>query len=159
MTSATLTRVLGFLGLVPFMLPSYLMANAALFGSGLQSAAIFGLYGPYVFIAYSAIILSFLGGTLWAQARQSDDSSALMTILFSNLLALSAWACLLLIYIAPIMTVFSVCLLLAGYLGMLFAESLNDVSRQRKYWRMRLWLTFWVALAHLLVISLMMAEL
>ncbi|MBT7375391.1 MAG: DUF3429 domain-containing protein, partial [Porticoccaceae bacterium] len=55
--------------------------------------------------------------------------------------------------------VFSVCLLLAGYLGMLFAESLNDVSRQRKYWRMRLWLTFWVALAHLLVISLMMAEL
>jgi hypothetical protein len=57
------------------------------------------------------------------------------------------------------MTVFSVCLLLAGYLGMLFAESLNDVSRQRKYWRMRLWLTFWVALAHLLVISLMMAEL
>ncbi len=62
MTSATLTRVLGFLGLVPFMLPSYLMANAALFGSGLQSAAIFGLYAPYVFIAYSAIILSFLGG-------------------------------------------------------------------------------------------------
>ncbi len=159
MTASMLTRALGFIGLVPFLVPSCVMVEAALLGNGLQSAAIFGLYAPYVFIAYSAVILSFLSGTLWSQARQNDDSLALMAILFSNLLALSAWAYLLLIYIAPIMTIFSVCLLLAGYLGLLVAESLIGINQDRSYWRMRLWLTLWVGLAHLLVISLMVLEL
>ncbi len=69
----------------------------------------FGLYAPYIFIAYSAVILSFMSGTLWASWQTTGNQSlAKPAVLMSNLLALSAWFALLFIYIAPIMTIFAV---------------------------------------------------
>jgi len=59
MSQSTLMKILGYAGLVPFLVPGYLMGQAFFSAPGLQSAAIFGLYAPYVFIAYSAVILSF----------------------------------------------------------------------------------------------------
>lgn len=164
MSRSNLTNILGYLGLIPFLVPSYLMAEGFFFGAGLHSAAIFGLYAPYVFIAYSAIILSFLSGTLWAHARQPDavpsgDGLLQGTIIFSNLVALGAWASLLLIYIAPIMTLFAVCLLMAGYLGLLLLEGLVIGPQEKQYWTMRIRLTLVVALTHLMAILLMLTEL
>ena len=80
-------------------------------------------------------------------------------ILFSNLVALSAWLSMLLIYIAPIMTLFALCLLMAGYLGLLLIERLLEVPENAGYWHMRIQLTAVVALAHLAVILMMVAEL
>ena len=159
MSHPALIKTLGYAGLVPFMVPVYLMGQAFLSASGLQSAALFGLYAPYVFIAYSAVILSFLSGTLWAYARPLEGGLSSGAILSSNLVALSAWLSLLLIYIAPIMTLFALCLLMAGYLGLLLIERLLGVPQNADYWRMRIQLTAVVALAHLLVILMMVAEL
>ena len=159
MSHSGLIKTLGYAGTVPFLLPVYLMGQAFLSSKGLQSAALFGLYAPYVFIAYSAVILSFLSGTVWAYARSVDAVVSYGAILFSNLVALSAWLSMLLIYIAPIMTLFALCLLLAGYLGLLLIERLLEVPENAGYWHMRIQLTAVVALAHLAVILMMVAEL
>lgn len=159
MSHSGLIKTLGYAGTVPFLLPVYLMGQAFLSSKGLQSAALFGLYAPYVFIAYSAVILSFLSGTVWAYARSVDAVVSYGAILFSNLVALSAWLSMLLIYIAPIMTLFALCLLMAGYLGLLLIERLLEVPENAGYWHMRIQLTAVVALAHLAVILMMAAEL
>jgi len=169
-----LTSLLGDLGSLPFILLAGLMANAHFSGPGLQSAAVLGLYAPYVFIAYSAVILSFLSGALWERERERERESerersrlaepnrlASVTILFSNFIALSAWACLLLIYVAPIMTIFAVCLLMAGFLSLLWVERLTGAAELigSSYWSMRLRITILVLLLHALVAALMLGEL
>ena len=163
-----LTALLGDLGSLPFILLAGLMANAHFNGPGLQSASVLGLYAPYVFIAYSAVILSFLSGALWeremerGRSRLSEPNRLTsVTILFSNFIALSAWACLLLIYVAPIMTVFAVCLLLAGFLSLLWVERLTGAAElfSSSYWSMRLRITILVVLLHALVAALMLVEL
>ena len=158
MSQSTLMKILGYAGLVPFLIPVYLMGQAFVSAPGLQSAAIFGLYAPYVFIAYSAVILSFLSGTVWAYARPMEGGLSRGAIVVSNLLALSAWLSLLLIYVAPIMTLFALCLLMAGYLGLLVIERQLGVPQTPDYWRLRIQLSVVVSLAHLLVILMMLAE-
>ena len=159
MSQFTLMKILGYAGLVPFLVPVYLMGQAFFSAPGLQSAAIFGLYAPYVFIAYSAVILSFLSGTVWAYARHMEGGLSKGAIVVSNLLALSAWLSLLLIYVAPIMTLFALCLLMAGYLGLLVIERQLGVPQTPDYWRLRIQLSAVVSLANLLVILMMVAEL
>ena len=160
--SYSLTAFLGDLGSLPFTLLALMMLQGYLAGPGLQSTSVFGLY-PYVFIAYSAVILSFLCGTLWAAARVTESGFlANAAIVLSNLLALSAWASLLLTFVAPIMTIFAVTLLLAGFLSLLWAERL--LARQagepdRAYWSMRLRITALVAVWHVGVIYMMIQEL
>ena len=99
------------------------MIQGALSAKGFESASLFGFYAPYVFVTYSAIILSFLCGALWGKAVSGDcRQSANAVLIFSNLIALSAWSCTLLIYLAPIMSIFALALLLAGFLAVLFCE-------------------------------------
>ena len=153
-----LTALLGDLGSLPFTLLSLLMIQGYLSGAGLQSTSVLGLYAPYVFIAYSAVILSFMSGTLWASWQTVENGSlAKLIVLMSNLLALSTWCALLLIYVAPIMTIFAVTLLMLGFISLLWAERLvNPVDKQ--YWRMRLSLTSLVTGLHLVVVTLMLME-
>ncbi len=162
-----LTALLGDLGSLPFILLAGIMADAHFNGPGLHSASVLGLYAPYIFIAYSAVILSFLSGALWERERERQRSRldepnrlATVTILFSNFIALSAWACLLLIYVAPIMTVFAICLLLAGFLSLLWVERLTGAAAlfSSSYWSMRLRITILVVLLHGLVAALMLGE-
>ena len=64
----TVICLLGSIGLVPFIVSVGRMVSGAWSGGGLQSASIFGLVCTlHVFLAYSAIILSFLAGTLWGK--------------------------------------------------------------------------------------------
>lgn len=160
-----LTALLGDLGSLPFILLAGVMADAHFNGPGLHSASVLGLYAPYIFIAYSAVILSFLSGALWERERERSRQAepnrlATVTILFSNFIALSAWACLLLIYVAPIMTVFAICLLLAGFLSLLWVERLTGAAAlfSSSYWSMRLRITILVVLLHGLVAALMLGE-
>lgn len=168
-TASGIIRVLGFAGLIPFLLPVLLMIQGVLSAKGFQSASLFGLYAPYVFITYSAIILSFLCGALWGKAVSGDcRQSGNAVLIFSNLIALSAWSCSLLIYLAPIMSIFAVSMLLAGFLAVLFCErEFEQIRNQRNseedyrdssYWKMRLQLTALVSLLHLVVIYLMIQE-
>jgi hypothetical protein len=161
--SYSLTAFLGDLGSLPFTLLGLLMVQGYVAGPGLQSTSVLGLYAPYVFIAYSAVILSFLCGALWAEARVSEPGLlANATVALSNLLALSAWASLLLNYVAPIMTIFAVTLLLAGFLSLLWAERLLGSQAgepDRVYWSMRLRITVVVAVWHVVVVYMMIQEL
>lgn len=165
-TTSELVRLLGFAGLLPFIIPVVLMVQGAMSAKGFQSAAIVGLYAPYVFVTYSAVILSFLCGALWgktASVKYRQTTNAVF--IFSNLIALCAWSSTLLIYIAPIMTIFAVALLLAGFLSVLWFERMAFVGEHtddqylQGYWQMRLQLTAIVALLHLIVIYLMIQEL
>lgn len=154
-----LVNILGYLGLIPFLLPLAVMLHGVAFGQGLHSASIFGFYAPYVFIAYSGVILSFLTGTLWSQARLCEEMSlARSAIVFSNLLALLAWLCLLIIYISPIFTMLAVALLMLGFLSVLYLESCLAVETANDYRYMRARLTAIVCLAHLVVMTLMLME-
>ncbi|MDG1818405.1 MAG: DUF3429 domain-containing protein [Porticoccaceae bacterium] len=162
-----LVNLLGFAGLIPFVIPVVLMVQGALSANGFESAALFGLYAPYVFITYSAIILSFLCGALWGKTvsgscRQTSNA----VLIFSNLIALCAWSCTLLIYLAPIMSIFAVTLLLAGFLAVLFCErelmaaqeEPDNNLRLSSYWKMRVQLTLMVSALHLVVVYLMILE-
>lgn len=160
LASVNLTSILGYLGSLPFTLLALVMIKGYLMGAGLQSASVAGLYAPYVFIAYSAVILSFLCGTLWSTARTEAEASGLSNavIILSNLLALAAWASLLMIYLAPIMTIFAVTLLLAGFLTVLWAERMAG-QHVGAYWMMRLRVTAVVVVWHVVIIFMMIWEL
>ncbi|MCJ8169684.1 DUF3429 domain-containing protein [Atopomonas sediminilitoris] len=81
--SATLWAKLGYAGVLPLLiswLASALLPSHALW--------------PQVFVAYSAIILAFMAGSVWTQALNSPQGAPLL--LLSNALALLAWLTLLL---------------------------------------------------------------
>jgi hypothetical protein len=154
-----LIRILGYTGLIPLMIPVWPMFDQLWFGLGLRSAVLFGIYAPQIFIAYSAVILSFMSGTLWAKWQTvKEQSLAKFAVLTSNLFALSAWCALLLIYSAPVMAVFSVALLMLGFISLLWVEHLIG-GLEKVYWRMRLSLTGIVIILHLVMITLIFMEL
>ncbi len=155
----TVARLLGSAGLMPFILSVGSMVSGAWSGGGLQSASIFGLYAPYVFLAYSAIILSFLAGTLWGkwETFPSNRRSAAVLI-FTNLTSLLAWVSLTVIHISQFLSILAVALLAAGYLGILGVERTLK-SSSRGYWNLRISLTTVVVLLHWTTLYLMIDEL
>lgn len=76
--------ILGWLGVVPFV-------ALAVLGWTPQPP----IWGNAVFVAYSAVILSFLGGIRWGRAM-SQDSAAPVEFLRSVMPSLLAWPALLL---------------------------------------------------------------
>ncbi len=160
---------LGGLGLIPFVIPVAAMIRAVSSDAGMQSAAVFGFYAPYVFVAYSAIILSFLSGVLWHSGRTlKTESMAKFGVIASNLIALTAWASLLMVYLSSLMTLLAITLLLCGYGILLLLErtldadlngSLDPSVTDARYWRMRLLLTAAVILFHSLVLIFLIGDL
>ena len=127
----SIMKVLGYAGLLPFFITAVVMLNAVMNGPGLQSAAIFNLYAPYVFISNAAVI-------------------------FSNVVSLTAWLALLVIFISSIMTVFAVTVLFVGFASLLWVERLTKTASN--YWKMRVKLTSAVLLMHVVVIFLMLRD-
>ena len=88
MKNQNLIYSLGLAGLIPF------------FGAAAAEYAgwsIVGINPQTVFLSYSAIILSFMGGTLWGKSRELPNSKLSAALLiFSNALTLLAWLMLLL---------------------------------------------------------------
>ncbi|MFT6916808.1 MAG: hypothetical protein ACJAWL_003151 [Motiliproteus sp.] len=162
-----LSSLLGYLGVLPFVLLTGLIVNGHFSGQGVQSASLFGLQVFSMFTAYSAVILSFLSGALWERSRlaESKGLTASVTtslILFSNVIALTSWVCLLLISVAPIMTLVALCLLMAGFLSLLWVEHSSGKTRltsNGSYGAMRLRITITVVLLHALIAALMLTEL
>ena len=155
----TVICLLGSIGLMPFIASVSRMVSGAWSGGGFQSASIFGLYAPYVFLAYSAIILSFLAGTLWGkwETFPSNRHSAAVLI-FTNLTSLLAWVSLTVIHISQFLSILAVALLAAGYLGILGVER-TLTSSSRGYWNLRIGLTTVVVFLHWITLFLMIDEL
>ena len=155
----TVICLLGSIGLMPFIASVSRMVSGAWSGGGFQSASIFGLYAPYVFLAYSAIILSFLAGTLWGKWETFPSNRRSATVLiFTNLTSLLAWVSLTVIHISQFLSILAVALLAAGYLGILGVERTLK-SSSRGYWNLRISLTTVVVFLHWTTLYLMIDEL
>ena len=153
-----LMHILGYAGLIPFGIPVCLMLNDLWFGSAIRSGIPWVVHAPDIFISYSAIILSFMCGTLWAGWQTiGDNRLAKGAVLVSNLLALSAWSALLLMFILAVPKVLSVILLMLGFISLLIVERMLG-SAVIVYWRMRLSLTAIVVILHLIMITLVIKE-
>ena len=153
-----LMHILGYAGLIPFGIAVCLMLNDLWFGSAIRSGIPWVVQAPDIFISYSAVILSFMCGTLWAGWQTiGDNRLAKGAVLVSNFLALSAWGALLLMFIASVPKVFCVILLMLGFISLLTTERML-VTAVMVYWRMRLSLTAIVLILHLIMITLVIME-
>ena len=140
-------HILGFAGLIPFFVPLGLLI----------SQRWLDVYIPahlpaFLFLSYSAIILSFMSGTLWARWQTiKHKPTGLRAVVMSNVLALIAWLALLVGFFVPQVLVVCLGVLALGYASLLLVERSLGVSEQR-YWRMRLSLTTIVMVLHVLMI-------
>jgi len=132
---------LGYAGLIPFI------AACALLYSGAATLA------NQIFLSYSAIILSFLGGTHWGRLIASDVSLkvsvGLLALLASNVFALLGWAGLLLsqygsVYPFVILTIGFVMLFMVEVAAMPTIVS----TVHRRYTAFRAFLTITVLILH-----------
>ena len=145
MKNAAIINCLGYAGLIPFWAAAWAM---------LGDRTLFQLSPALIFLTYSAIILSFLGGTLWGKARElADGFLSAGLLLLSNVLALSAWLMLLL------GETFMVPGLLIALIGYAILCAVEWVSTSQvlggvgeSYLRFRLTLSSVVCLAHAVVI-------
>lgn len=124
-------RGLGYAGLLPF---------AALTVAGITSNE--ALKVLQYFLAYSAVILSFLGGIHWGLAMQQGDHRSASQLATCMLPSLSAWISLTL----PPLT--AITLLIASYLLWWIYD--RTAIELEWYHQMRAHLTFAVVFAHLI---------
>ncbi|MDO6708552.1 DUF3429 domain-containing protein [Photobacterium sp. 1_MG-2023] len=109
----TIMKQLGYLGLLPFVV-TLLLAIADI--------RLFQLSGHQMFIAYSAVILSFLSGILWGNAiDHSSHRLSKNALILSNLFVLLAWGAILQ---GNKHALIATGLLALGYLAVWFAEKL-----------------------------------
>ncbi len=111
-----------------------------------------GLPPFIVFATYSAIILSFLGGAVWGQVLPQAEYRVVLLIV-SNVVAILAWAGLLLMFLLGKM---ALVLLLLGYLLVLFFEVIHKETLSGviswKYLTLRSRVTAIVVVLHAVVL-------
>lgn len=148
-----LSRYLAWLGVLPFVLGiSITLLNSAQFQFFFG-----GLNGETIFVAYSAIILSFMAGALWGlYHRQPTDSSDNKTIstsalLITNVWAVLAWVSVLIFFVVPNTLPFILFVLALGYAHILWVEKQAQLS-DNNYLSFRKHVTVSVITLHLLLL-------
>lgn len=153
MSLKSLTTALGIAGLLPFI-ATLLAALSETFVSVINLP----IEPKKIFIFYSAVILSFLCGALWARLLSRDFSLRIAYLLvLANIFALAAWVSLL---VDSEDLVLSLPLLILCYLILIYFEYTNvELLYENvypEYLKLRIGLTFSVIIMHLvmLIISL-----
>jgi hypothetical protein len=145
MTKRSVINVLGYAGLIPFVITALLVT------SNFRTP---GLDAILVFALYSALIASFLGGALWGRALgRPTQSITVMALLLSNAIVLLAFAAMFWLALFPLVAVvlLAVCHLLLIWLERgAFAELFTEA--ESFYANFRLSLTTLVLLCHGLVL-------
>ncbi len=139
-TLMPLAPALGLAGLIPFWAPVL---------AGLLDLSVLGQSPVELFTAYSAVILAFLCGTLWAAAVLVMRDSARGLLIGSNVLALLAWVALLLNH-----TLASLLLLTLGFVLVLTKEHHVFEHMPKGYRHMRYGLSGAVVLAHFAMLAI-----
>lgn len=131
---------LGYAGLLPFYACALWLWVPDVGGRALAAD---------VFIVYGAVILAFLGGTLWGHAVSLPPPGKLWRLALSNAVALFA-------AVAALVTtaVLSVLLLAVGQLGLLIYER-SSAPRPGWYLQLRTRLVVAVLPAHALVVAVL----
>ncbi len=123
---------LGLAGLIPFLVAFV----AAIFSTKLNN-----LSAELCFVSYSALICSFLSGTLWGVIINESKSKNLLIL--SNVICLVAWACLLLSHLN-----IAVSVLMLLYPLLYLIESRMVQEHTPNYICMRRFLTVCVVVLH-----------
>lgn len=137
------TNLLGYLGLLPFLAATLLeVINADFMGKS----------GLTYFVTYSAVILSFMAGTLWGKVLSAnDEGGTAVAFIMSNIFALAAWVSLLME-----MSLVTLVILAAGFMLLWFTEKNPAVGQSTycpiTYGRLRRRLTFTVVILHLIML-------
>jgi len=125
-------KILGYLGLFPFIISLYLSTEMTFLGISTKQ----------VFIAYSAVILSFIAGSIW---RRDSPIYLDKQNIISNLFSLLAFTSLLLDHKLALTI-----LALSFMLLLLYEKSLDKQNKLlTDYISMRFWLTLIVVLLHI----------
>ena len=146
------TIILGCFGLIPFLASSALILSDFIRFGHVANSNVFGIYTPLIFVSYSAIILSFLCGTLWGsrdQMRLLKQETTLL--LFTNLIAVIAWFLILAVQISNTLLVMGVFLLGVSFVVLFFVE-ITFTLMNHKYKVLRFLLTAAVFLSHMIVL-------
>ena len=141
-------KLLGYLGLIPFAFFTLLIIFSIVETGNANTSSFLGYYVPYVFLTYSACILSFLAGTLWRGQFDSGYDGSNMLIV-SNLLAVLSWLSLLIMNLSHYLVLLAVVILASGYVVALTAERTSP-SVSPQYLVMRSRLTLAVIVMHLI---------
>jgi hypothetical protein len=141
-SASSLTIMLATLGIIPFVFATYLSWSGQVF---------FEKSGLDLFITYSAIILSFMAGTLWGQRVHKEMNALTKYVLVSsNAIALGAWLSLLMDLPA-----LSIGLLFLGFISLFWVEAKSfkqSESSDSRYLNMRFSLSIAVCVLHLFVL-------
>ncbi|MBJ7549740.1 DUF3429 domain-containing protein [Marinomonas ostreistagni] len=141
-SSSTVIKVLGYLGLIPFVVSTL---------TYLFDFYHYSFHAQTAFIAYSAVILSFLSGAIWGQViEQAPQSKGKALLIGSNVIAIAGW--LGLIIEQPHL---SLLLLLGGYISIFWLEVrwLKAMRPDQSYYpNLRFFLTVLVCAMHLLML-------
>lgn len=124
-------QLLGYAGLIPFV---FIAVWCAVVGGEVNQAAL------WLFTSYSAIILSFLAGTLWH--AKSEQATLLMVL--SNAFAIGAWLAIALLDVNAIL------FLILSFVTLLVVElKLANHQAQGAYVKLRIILTTIVISLHI----------
>jgi|TARA_B110000116_G_scaffold124614_1_gene108032 hypothetical protein len=138
---------LGYAGLIPFI---FLSIYIAIYSSTSINILVFS--------SYSAIISSFIAGTLWGQALHINSVNRTALFIFSNFLSLAAWFSVLLILLnftvvgIYLLLIINVLLWVVEKFFLWKALDFELLDRLHHYWKLRGNLTLLVAAAHVVTI-------
>ena len=128
-------KILGYLGLIPFMAFSFLPLLSP-FPEGQVFTLLLSFYG--------AVILSFLGGMTWGWENAHNHKLSLIIGIFFSLIGFF------IISISNMFLFYSLCLGSVSFVGFyLFELRVSDQMRDRGYRSLRTSLTFLVTICYL----------
>lgn len=147
--TSSIRNTLAYMGLIPF----FILAIAIFW----PKASLFQFF-LVAFCSYSAVIASFLAGSLWGQALHLPSVNRLVLFISSNVISLLAWASLLWCLLQQ--PVLALAQLLILYVVLYFLEKIylwkniefSLLDRLHHYWLLRRNLTCIVILCHLIAI-------
>lgn len=141
-----LSRCLAWFGILPFLIAILMVA----FGSTL-----FSVSAELLFVTYSAIILTFMAGTLWGQCSHSAESATdhRIPIVVSNIWAIIAWLCVILTQVNEALLSLVILFLALGFFHVLTQEKkVNLLAASESYLTLRTQVTCKVIILHLLLL-------
>ena len=94
-------------------------------------------------------------GALWRD--NTAERSAASLLIISNVLAVLAWLCLLAIQVSQMLTLLAIAVLMSAYLMLLWAERMVPEIDER-YTAMRVKLTAWVVVTHLVLLTCLLGD-
>ena len=128
-------QLLGYLGLLPFITSLYLSVESVSWVIAAKQA----------FVAYSAIIVSFIAGSIW---RKDDEHTQKKQQIISNSFSLLAFISLL-TYTNIALIILSFSFLFLYVYERDLAKCSTDENRTSEYMAMRFWLTLIVISMHI----------